>query len=170
MTSNQAREQRREVVEGLRTALRVISAGNACLRSIEACEAMATCYQAVGRLGAIDEQECYAEACSQGKPARSPRPSIIPDPEPKPMSYGERMATQPYVPESIALPLRSIPEDARCNLTADQLYEAAFHKARQDEPSMPDSVLEAMAEAWDRGDIDATQAIVNAVKLNGRAL
>ncbi len=79
MTSNQAREKRRTAIEGLRTALHTISRGNDCLRSIEACEAMATAYQAVGRLQAIDEQEAYDEACSLGMPARSPRPSIIPD-------------------------------------------------------------------------------------------
>ncbi len=202
MISNQAREQRRKVIERLRTALRTISAGNACLRSIESCEAMAMAYQCLGRLAAIDEQECYDEACSQGKPARSPRPSIIPDPfrpgdamttlspeqraavermcytvspaivphvasdeQLKSMSYGERMARQPYVPESIA-----IPESEVCSLTDDQIYEAAHHKAVRDEPSMPDAVLEAITEAWDRGDIDTTQSIVNAVAANGRAV
>lgn len=80
MTSTQAREQRRKAIEGIQTALRTITAADGSyLRSIESCEAVAMAWQCVGRLQAIDEQECYHEACEAGKPARSPRPSIIPD-------------------------------------------------------------------------------------------
>ncbi len=79
MTPTQARESRRKAIEGITSALWTMSQDGSYLRSIKACEAMAQAHQLLGRLWAIDEQEAYSEAIANGKPARFPRPSVIPD-------------------------------------------------------------------------------------------
>ncbi len=79
MTSIQAREQRRQAIAALHKAMGTIARESLLNRSIETADALATAYQSIGRLIAIDEQEAVTEERSAGRPARSPRPSIIPD-------------------------------------------------------------------------------------------
>ena len=87
MTHTQAREQRRKVIVALHKAMGTIAMDNLLNRSIEGCDALATAYQSIGRLVGIDEQEAVDEEREAGRPARFPKPSIIPDvPEITPMA------------------------------------------------------------------------------------
>ncbi len=107
-----------------------------------------------------------------------PWTDLLPDdddaPPIQPLSYGERQARERYIPSDNGLTVQR-QDDGTLSLidpillTEGEIDAMAAENAIADEPGMPDSVLEAMAEAWDRGDLDATQAIVNGVKLNGRA-
>jgi hypothetical protein len=66
---------RREIIEGLRTALRTIGASG--LVGSDAINAFATAHQLVGRLGAIEDMEAYEDACACGERARLPLASIV---------------------------------------------------------------------------------------------
>jgi hypothetical protein len=85
-------------------------------------------------------------------------PVIVPAPDAKPMSYAERMAKMPYVPEPLTL-------------TDAQIDEGAEFAAVRDEPDMPDAVLETLAEAWDTNEDSELHTITTLwghVQSNGR--
>ena len=171
MTPTKARESRRKAIEGITSALWTMSQDGSYLRSIAACEAMAQAHQLLGRLWAIDEQEAYTEAIANGQPARSPKPSIIPDVDDlpsRPACAAPHCLKTAESPSVYCKAHQTIPGYPEPEITLEMETASARRMARQTEPSMPDDVLEAMAEAWDRDDNDAVQAIVAKLKLNGR--
>lgn len=75
MNKNAARELRRDILECLHAALRVM--GEGAISGSDAMEAYATAHRMLGRLQAVDELEAYEDACECGRRAKFPAASIV---------------------------------------------------------------------------------------------